>query len=230
VFWDLVERGSWIAGIVSAVIALIVSLMAARSAKLATRELTMLIAAATDKPELLQTLELAAQKRAEVVRRRLRRVVGWVSVTLASVASVGALSLVMLLLPDHVSTEVVGGDAPRTVQECANTPNGSVCAPMHVYELAAGAKVETRFGGVDRPASQKGRGGLSVELPGCESEVRWHVTVDGQTVAEAVSRDDLVRVEFAVTGDREYTFVAERAGGNCATTELRVRTGITFES
>jgi hypothetical protein len=230
VFWDWVERVSWVAGIVSALIALIASLMAARSATLATRELTMLVAAATDKPELLQTLELAAQKRAEVVRRRVRAVVASVSVTFVLMATAGALGLLMSMLPDHVSTEVVGGDAPRTAQECASIPEAVVCAPTHVYELAAGAKVETRFGGVDRPVSQQGRGGLSVELPGCESEVRWHVTVGGQTVAEAVSRDVLVRVEFAVASDREYTFVAERAGGSCATTELRVRTGITFES
>ncbi|SMC82519.1 hypothetical protein [Lentzea albidocapillata] len=227
-FWDWVERVSWVAGIISAVIALIASLMASRSAALATRQMAMLVAAATDKPELLQTLELEARERSEAVQRRVRAVV--VS-TLTMIASLGAIALAAVMLanlPDHVSTRVVGGDAPRTVQECAGSGEATVCAPVHVYELAAGAQVKTRFGGLGRTPARTGHGGLSVELHGCESEVRWHVELDGRTVAEAVSRDVLVNTEFPTTSDREYTFVAERAGGDCATTELRVRTGFTF--
>lgn len=229
-FWDWVERVSWVAGIVSALIALIASLLAARSATQATREITMLVAAATDKPELLQALELAARKRAETVRRRVRAVVVSVSVTFVFMATVGVLGLLLSMLPDHVNTEVVGGDAPRTVQECVSASDATVCAPVHVYELAAGAKVETRFGGIDRSPARQGLGRLSVELPGCETEVKWHVTVDGRTVAEAVSHDVLVNAEFPMASDREYIFVAERAGGDCAGTELRVRTGFTFDS
>ncbi|MGW6441668.1 hypothetical protein [Lentzea sp. NPDC055074] len=229
-FWNWLERVSWVAGIVSVLIALITSLMAARSAKLATRELTMLVAAALEKPELLEKLELETRARAEAVRRRVRAVVVSVSTTVLSLGAIALAAFMISTLPDHVSTEVVGGDAPRTVRECASTPDTVVCAPVHVYELAAGTKVETRFGGVDRSPPGKGRGGLSVELPGCESEVRWHVTVDGRKVAEAVSRDVLVNVEFPMTSDGEYTFVAQQAGGGCATTEMRVRTGFTFES
>ena len=128
-FWDWVERVSWVAGIVSALIALIASVLAARSATQATREITMLVAAATDKPELLQALELAARKRAEAVRRRVRAVVVSVSVTFVLMATVGVLGLLLSMLPDHVNTEVVGGDAPRTVQECVSASD--IRAQMH---------------------------------------------------------------------------------------------------
>ncbi|MCX2950460.1 hypothetical protein [Lentzea sp. NEAU-D7] len=228
-FWDWVERVSWVAGIVSAVIALIASLMASRSATLATRQVAMLVAAATDKPELLQKLELEARERSEAVRRRVRTVVAATTTMITSLAVVALAAYMLANLPDHVSTRVVGGDAPRTTQECAGGSDAVVCAPVHVYELPARTRVETRFGGVERTPARTGRGGLSVELHGCESEVRWHVELDGRTVAEAVSRDVLVRTEFPMTSDREYTFVAERADGDCATTELHVRTGFTFD-
>lgn len=228
-FWNWLERVSWVAGIVSVLIALITSLMAARSARLATRELTMLVAAALEKPELLEKLELETRARSEAVRRRVRAVVVSVSATVLSVAALALAAVMLANLPDYVSTDVVGGDAPKTVPECVSAGEASSCAPTHVYELAAGAKAETRFGGVDRSPARQGRGGLSVELPGCASEVRWHVTLDGRTVAEAVSRDVRVHVRFPMTSDQEYTFVAERVGGGCATTELVVRTGFTFE-
>ncbi|WP_330275256.1 hypothetical protein OG205_06150 [Lentzea sp. NBC_00516] len=57
--------------------------------------------------------ESSARKRAEAVRRRVRAAVVSVSVTLVFMAAVGVLGLLLSMLPDHVSTEVVGGEAPR---------------------------------------------------------------------------------------------------------------------
>ncbi|MFD1150416.1 hypothetical protein [Saccharothrix hoggarensis] len=228
--WELVERLSWLAGIFSALVAAIAGWMAARASRGTVRDLALIVSVAADKPELLEKVEADARKRAEAVRRRVRAVVVFTATAFVLVATGGLIGLLAAQLPDHVRPAVAGGDTPRTVSECAQAAEATLCAPMHVYELAAGAKVETRFAGVPRPTPQQGVGGLSVELPRCEAEVRWHVTVAGAVVAEAVSRDDLVRVDFPVASDQEYTFTAERpADGGCPTTELRVRTGVSFE-
>ncbi|NUT95439.1 MAG: hypothetical protein HOY78_25760 [Saccharothrix sp.] len=228
--WESVERVSWLAGILSALVAIIAAWMAARAAKGTTRDLALIVAAATDKPELLAALEENARKRAEQVRRRLRAVVAAAATAFVLVAVGGLLGVLLSLVPDHVEADVVGGDRPRTVRECASGGGVALCQDVHVYDMSAGAKVETRFAVTGRPSSQHGSGGLSVELPGCEAEVRWHVEVDGRVLADAVSRDDLVRVEFPAWGSQEYVFSAQRpTGGDCATAEVRVRTGISFE-
>ncbi|EME64623.1 hypothetical protein [Amycolatopsis decaplanina] len=227
--WTLVERASWIAGIVSALLAVIAAWMAYRATKRTTRDLALLISAATDKPEVLERVEAAARERVETIRRRVRDVLAATATATAFLAASSLIALLLAAIPDHVPTTVAGGDVPRTVQECANAGEVSLCTPMHIYELAPGGKVETRFTGGHRPA-ERGTGALSVELPDCEAEVRWHVSVGGAVAAEAVSRDILVRVEFPVASDQEYTFTAERpADSGCPKTEVRVRTGITFD-
>lgn len=230
VSWELVERWSWVAGIISALVGAISAWMAARAAKGTVRDLALVLSMATDKPELLEKVEADARKRAEAVRQRLRAAVVSTASAFVLIAAGGVLGLLAAQLPVYVTPEVVGGDAPRTGKECAQAGEASLCAPVHVYELVAGAKVETRFAVSHQPVAQRGTGGLSVELPDCEAEVRWRVSVGGAVVAEAVSRDDMVRAEFPVASDQEYTFTAERpADGGCPTTELRVRTGVSFD-
>ncbi|WP_033442197.1 hypothetical protein [Saccharothrix sp. NRRL B-16314] len=228
--WELIERWSWVAGIFSAFVAAVSAWAAARAAKGTVRDLALVLSLATDKPELLAKVEADARKRAEAVRQRMRTAVVSTASAFVLIATGGVFGLLAAQLPVHVSAEVVGGDAPRTEQECTKAAEASICAPVHVYELAAGTTVETRFAVTHQPVAQRGAGGLTVELPDCEAEVRWRVSVGGAVVAEAVSRDDMVRAEFPVAGDQEYTFTAERpADGGCPTTELRVRTGVSFD-
>ncbi|QXV61998.1 hypothetical protein [Amycolatopsis sp. TNS106] len=227
--WTLVERASWIAGIVSALLAVLAAWMAYRATKGTTRDLALLISAATDKPEVLERVEAAARERVETIRRRVRAVLATTTSAAGFLAAAGLIALLLASMPDHVRTKVAGGDTPRTVQECSKAGEATLCAPMHIYELAPGEKAETRFEGVHRP-SKRGTGMLTVELPDCEAEVRWHVSVGGAVAAQAISRDSLVRVEFPVASEQGYTFTAERpAGSGCPETEVRVRTGITFE-
>ncbi|OXM52744.1 hypothetical protein [Amycolatopsis alba] len=227
--WEWLERLSWIAGIVSALVAVGTAWAAYRAAKGTTRDLALLIAAATDNPELLEKLEAAARQRAETVRRRLRTVVAAAGNSAVFVFLAGGLGVLFAVIPDYADTEAVGGSAPRTWQECAAVDEATVCTPVHDYELFRSQQAETLFGGVHRPSKQ-GTGRLSVELPDCKAEVRWHVSVGGAVVAEAVSRDDLVKVEFPIASDQAYTFVAERpADDGCPKTTVRVRTGITFD-
>ncbi|WP_340683731.1 hypothetical protein LCL61_35160 [Amycolatopsis coloradensis] len=227
--WEWIERLSWIAGILSALVAVVTAWTAYLAAKGTARDLALLVSAATNDPGLLDKVEAAARKRAETVRRRVRAVLAAAVNAVVFIAFGGAFSLLISLTSDHVNTEAVGGDAPLTWRECANASEATVCAPVHRYELFRGQKVETLFSGVHRP-SKRGVGGLSVELPECAAEVRWHVSVGGAVVAEAVSRDRLVRVEFPVASDQGYLFTAERtAGSDCPKAEMRVRTGITFD-
>ncbi|MFI9455665.1 hypothetical protein [Amycolatopsis sp. NPDC052450] len=227
--WEWIERLSWIAGILSALVAVLTAWAAYRAAKGTARDFALLISAATDDPGLLEKVEAAARKRAETVRRRVRAVLAAAVNAVVFIAIGGAFSLLFSTISDHVDTEVVGGDAPLTQRECANANEATVCVPVHRYALFRGQKVETPFAGVHRSA-RRGVGTLSVELPGCAAEVRWHVSVGGVVTAEAVSRDSLVRVEFPMDGDQGYTFTAERpADSGCPRTELRVRTGITFD-
>ncbi|ACU38320.1 hypothetical protein [Actinosynnema mirum] len=224
--WELVERLSWLAGIVSALLAAVAAWSAARTARGSARDLALVIAAATDRPELLAVLEADALARVERVRRRVRAALALISCALLLVGLGGAIAWSGLSMGRHEDLSVVGGHRPRAERECAAAGEATVCADSHVYLLGAAEEVETRFAGPERD----GAGVVVVTLPRCRAEVRWRVSVDGQVVASAVSHDVHVGVEFRARAGRQHVFTAERApGGECETVRLDVRLGVTHD-
>lgn len=225
VSWESIERFLWLAGIFSAVVALVAAVMAGRAAKASSRDFVKVVALATDKPELLAEFEAEERRRDAALRKRLRAVTAAAG---AAVVLILAAFAIGRLLPDRVAVDVVGGDRPRTVDQCFQLNDSTVCQQVYRYELAAGGKVETRFAGVDRRGPRDGVGRLSVHQPGCDADVRWRVTVDGVAVGTGEPTD---RVEFPLVSGREFVFTAERGpGGGCDRVELDVDAGMSFDS
>ncbi|MEU7526256.1 hypothetical protein AB0A74_11010 [Saccharothrix sp. NPDC042600] len=222
--WESIERFSWLAGIFSAVVALVAAVLAARTAKASSRDFVKVLALATDKPELLAEFEAEERRRDEALRKRLRAVTAAAGAAVVLILSAYAIGR---LLPDRAAVEVVGGDRPRTADQCFQLNDSTVCQQVHRYELAAGGKVETRFAAVDRRGPRDGVARLSVAQRGCAAAVRWRVTVDGVAVGAG---EPIERVEFPLVSGREFVFAAERGpGGDCARVELDVDAWMSFD-
>ncbi|CCH35445.1 hypothetical protein ABZ816_12650 [Actinosynnema sp. NPDC047251] len=226
--WELIERLSWLAGIVGAVIAAAAAWMAARAARGTMRDLALIVSVATDKPELLEAVEADARRRAEVVRRRVRGVFVTAGVAFLVSATGAVLGVLLALLPDSRQPRVVGGDLPRTTQDCSSAGEASVCVLDDHWALPAdGAKVSARYEGVRRPEPKDGTARLTLRAQGCGGSVRWTASVAGAVAASGVVGEEEARAEFPVRSGVEFVLDAERVGGTCDV-DLRVRPLVSF--
>ncbi|MBB5954575.1 hypothetical protein FHS29_001145 [Saccharothrix tamanrassetensis] len=228
--WDLIERLSWLAGIVGAVVAALAAWMAARATKGTMRDLALILSVATDKPELFEAIEADARKRTEVVRRRVRAVFVAAGAAFAVSAFGAALGLLMLLMPDYGQPEVVGGDQPRVTQECTNGGEATVCVADNRWTLATGGTVEAQFGGVERKTPKDGVARLVLQVSGCSAagELNWTASVGGSVVAEGVARESESRAEFPLKTGEGFTFAVRRVGGGDCAVDLRLRPVVSF--